>query len=172
MSCRRMVFAGLLVGAVVVAGCSNGQEAATATSSAAPTTTVAPRPMTDYLVSNADTPEITYVLPAAVDAVTLGTVGVASGKNTPECAARNAAIPMLAADPLTSALVRVETADGKPRYDVQIAATGARLPLAAPDGRGGLRSAGACGAAVGELVDGAVVGQPAHGVVADSAGWA
>lgn len=38
MSCRRMVFAGLLVRAVVVvAGCSNDQEAATATSSVAPT---------------------------------------------------------------------------------------------------------------------------------------
>ncbi|WP_433665001.1 hypothetical protein ACQPW1_24185 [Nocardia sp. CA-128927] len=121
MSCRRMVFAGLLVGAVAVAGCANRPEAVTAISSAAPTTTVAPRPMTDYLVSNADTPEITYLLPAAADAVTLGTVGVASGKNTPECAARNATIPMVAADPLTSALVRVETADGKPRYDVQIA---------------------------------------------------
>lgn len=121
MSCRRVVFVGLLVGAAVVAaGCSSSQEEATATSSAAPTT-VAPRPMTAYLVSNADTPEITYVLPPAADAIALGTVGVASGKDTPECLARNAAIPIVTADPMAAALTRVETADGKPRYDVQIA---------------------------------------------------
>ncbi|WP_405164799.1 hypothetical protein OG203_06725 [Nocardia sp. NBC_01499] len=117
-----MVFAGLLVGVAVVAvGCSDRPEETAVTSSAAPTTTVAPRPMSEYLVSNADTPEITYVLPAAADAVTLGTVGVASGRNSPECVARNAAIPIVGADPLAAALARVETADGKPRYDVQIA---------------------------------------------------
>ncbi|MFI5780647.1 hypothetical protein [Nocardia sp. NPDC051570] len=77
--------------------------------------------MTEYLVSTVETPEITYVLPPAADAVALGTVGVASGRNTPECAARNAAIPIVAADPLAAALARVETADGKPRFDVEIA---------------------------------------------------
>ncbi|MFR9751092.1 hypothetical protein ACL02S_08650 [Nocardia sp. 004] len=122
MSFRRMVFTGLLVGAaVVVAGCSGSQEATTAARSAAPTTTVPPRPMTDYLVSNADTPEITYAVLPAATTIPLGTVGVISGKNTPECVARNAAIPIVTADPLESALARVETADGKPRYDVQIA---------------------------------------------------
>ncbi|MFI9508447.1 hypothetical protein [Nocardia sp. NPDC052566] len=117
-----MVFAGLLLGAAAVAaGCSNSQQAAIATNSTAPTTTVVARPMTDYLVSSADTPEITYVLPPAADAAALGTVGLASSRNTPECAARNAAIPLVSADPMTAALARVETADGKPRYDIQIA---------------------------------------------------
>ncbi|MGX1805319.1 hypothetical protein ACWIGI_06360 [Nocardia sp. NPDC055321] len=116
-----MFFAGVLVGAAVIAaGCSADQEAAT-TTTAAPTTTVAPRPMTDYLLSNADTPEITYVLPPTGDAVLLGTVGIASGKDTPACTARNAAIPIVTADPMAAALARVDTADGKPRYDIQFA---------------------------------------------------
>ncbi|WP_330179483.1 hypothetical protein OHB26_23810 [Nocardia sp. NBC_01503] len=116
-----MVFAGV-VGASVIAtgGCEGSGESAAPVSTVAPTTTTPPKPMTEYLVNAADTPGITYVLPPAADAAALGTVGFGSGKDTPECTARNTAISVINSDPYASALARIETADGKPRYDVQV----------------------------------------------------
>ncbi|MFD3596712.1 hypothetical protein ACFWU5_28690 [Nocardia sp. NPDC058640] len=77
--------------------------------------------MTEFLVTAADSPGITYTQPSAAAAAQLGAIGMASGKDSPECAARNSAIRMITTDLYAGALTRVATADGEPRYDVQIA---------------------------------------------------
>ncbi|MEV6065997.1 hypothetical protein AB0L82_05530 [Nocardia sp. NPDC052001] len=119
---RRIVLAGLAaVSVIAIGGCGKSEEAAAPAPTTAPTTTVPPRPMTDYLVTAGDTPGVTYVLPPATDAMALGMIGFASAQQTPECQARNTAIKVINSDPYASALARVDTADGRPRYDVQIA---------------------------------------------------
>lgn len=121
MSRRHIVIASIIATLAACTGCGQADGPAAQPSNPPPTTAVAPRPMTDWLVGNAETPAITYIIPAAAAAIALGTIGMPSGTKSPECDARNASMRLIGDNPFEGALARVATADGKPRYDVQIA---------------------------------------------------
>ncbi|MGW4366597.1 hypothetical protein ACWEKT_13220 [Nocardia takedensis] len=123
MSVGRILVASVLVCGVLGAGCASEDRAAGApSSSGAPAPT---RPVTELLLTAADTPEAAYRTPPPEQAARLGAVAVAVSvtdtDRAPACRARDAAIALIDGDPSAGALVTAAPVEGASGFEVHLA---------------------------------------------------